>query len=401
MDAAGPNTPRDAAPAPLDGGPREPPPNHFVEVLGVTPEEVDQRIEAAFQQLFHGDPSSQAIYFEVGDDAAYIYDRAHEDTRMDAIGYGLFIAVELDHQEEFDRVWSFAKRNMQFTMGSHAGYFSLRCTVAGEDCSTESAVLGTFFSATALLFAEARWGNGEGILDYGTQAREILDLMRNIEARNRGVLDGVTNAFNAETSLPQKEPTSEERDFVMPGVVWPAFFEIWAEKTGNPFWETVAEQSRAYLNVASHPETGLYPHTTNADGAVPEGFVTTDANTRSFATFDQDTYGVALSLALDQTWFGVDPAQVDVANRIITFFDAYGGSYPAIYLYTGEQQNSNASGALVAMNGAIAGISTRAAREAFIRVVWDTPTPIGFYRYFDGVSQLLSLMYLGGVLRPY
>jgi hypothetical protein len=106
-------------------------------------------------------------------------------------------------------------------------------------------------------------------------------------------------------------------------------------------------------------------------------------------------------MALDQTWFGKDPEQSDIANRVITFFNQFGGSYPALYLYDGTVQNSNPSGALVAMNGVAAGIASIPQREAFIRVVWNTPTPIGLIRYFDGITQLLALMSLGGVLQPY
>ena len=39
--------------------------NLFVEA-GRSPQEVTERIHAAFQQLFHGEPRSQAVYFTAG-----------------------------------------------------------------------------------------------------------------------------------------------------------------------------------------------------------------------------------------------------------------------------------------------------------------------------------------------
>ena len=38
--------------------------------------------------------------------------------------------------------------------------------------------------ATALLFADKRWGSGTGIFDYKTQAQSILDTMRTTSQRS-------------------------------------------------------------------------------------------------------------------------------------------------------------------------------------------------------------------------
>lgn len=39
--------------------------NLFVEI-GKSPVEIREKIEAAFQQLFHGDPASQTVYYKAG-----------------------------------------------------------------------------------------------------------------------------------------------------------------------------------------------------------------------------------------------------------------------------------------------------------------------------------------------
>ena len=63
--------------------------------------------------------------------------------------------------------------------------------------------------------------------------------------------------------------------------------------------------------------------------------------------------------------------------------------------------DKGSSGALVAVNGALAGIATIAERERFIRVVWNEEPDEGVYRFFDGVNHLLALLFLSGKFRAY
>src|SRR5690606_1469181 len=60
----------------------------FVEA-GYPRDEVDARIEAAFAQLFHGDPASEAVYHETGGNEhgplAYIHDVNSDDVRSEGM----------------------------------------------------------------------------------------------------------------------------------------------------------------------------------------------------------------------------------------------------------------------------------------------------------------------------
>src|SRR5690242_17936875 len=85
-------------------------PNLFHEQLGLPTAEIDQHVEDVFQQLFHGDPDSQAIYFTTPEGDAYIQDFFHGDVRTEGIGLGMLVTVELDKREEFDKLWSYAVR---------------------------------------------------------------------------------------------------------------------------------------------------------------------------------------------------------------------------------------------------------------------------------------------------
>jgi endo-1,4-beta-D-glucanase Y len=85
--------------------------NLFLE-NGHTREEILTKNQAAFQQLFHGDSATQAIYFEAGKNEngpmAYVCDVLHNDVRSEGISYGMIIAVQMDKKAEFNAIWNWA-----------------------------------------------------------------------------------------------------------------------------------------------------------------------------------------------------------------------------------------------------------------------------------------------------
>src|SRR5580704_14838310 len=89
--------------------------NLFVE-NGHSQKEIDGKIEAAYQQLFHGDPQTQAVFFPAGKNGngplAYLTDWANHDARTEGVSYGMMISVQLDHKAEFDALWNWAMTYM-------------------------------------------------------------------------------------------------------------------------------------------------------------------------------------------------------------------------------------------------------------------------------------------------
>ena len=78
--------------------------NLFVDVLGKTEAEVNAKIEKAWKHFFTpGAPT--AVYYEVGDDMAYILDVGNNDVRTEGQSYGMMISVQLDKKTEFDKLW--------------------------------------------------------------------------------------------------------------------------------------------------------------------------------------------------------------------------------------------------------------------------------------------------------
>src|SRR5690348_12634283 len=68
--------------------------------------EIQQKIDSAFQQLFHGNLTNETVYYDDGSNSngplAYITDIKHNDVRTEGLSYGMIIAVELNKKAEFD-----------------------------------------------------------------------------------------------------------------------------------------------------------------------------------------------------------------------------------------------------------------------------------------------------------
>ena len=142
--------------------------NLFLEA-GHSPKEISRKIDAAFQQLFHGDPDTQTVYYPVGRNAngplAYLTDINSKDVRSEGMSYGMMIAVQLDKKAEFDALWNWSKTFMYHDSPGHPGYgfFSWSMKIDGTPNDESPAPDGEEYWAMALYFAEGRWGHGTGI----------------------------------------------------------------------------------------------------------------------------------------------------------------------------------------------------------------------------------------------
>ena len=142
--------------------------NLFVET-GYPKKAVREKIEAAYQQLFHGDPQTQAIAFAAGQNdngpLMYVTDWANHDVRTEGMSYGMMITVQLNKKAEFDAIWNWAKTYMYMSdpKAPSYQYFAWSCKTDGTRNSEGAAPDGESYFAMALLFAGNRWGDGKGI----------------------------------------------------------------------------------------------------------------------------------------------------------------------------------------------------------------------------------------------
>jgi oligosaccharide reducing-end xylanase len=99
--------------------------NLFAEA-GHSQKDIRQKIDSAFQQLFHGDPSTQTVYYDAGTNAdgprAFITDIKHRDVRSEGLSYGMIIAVQVNKKAEFDAIWNWSKTYLYVAETNHPSY---------------------------------------------------------------------------------------------------------------------------------------------------------------------------------------------------------------------------------------------------------------------------------------
>lgn len=364
--------------------------NLFRELLGKSDAEVAQKIDAGFQQLFHGRDDDQRVYYPVGTDMAYIADVGSGDVRTEGMSYGMMIAVQMDRQEEFDRLWKWAKVHMYNASGPHRGYFAWQCGFDGKQLDPGSASDGEEWFATALLFASHRWGDRSGIFNYGAEAQAILrDMLHKPDA------DGLTSIFDRAHHQVVFAPTRDASTFTDPSYHLPAFYELWARWATNQddraFWAAAARESRAFFQRAAHPKTGLMPDLANFDGTPhPYG---------GREDFRFDAWRTPANVAIDYAWWAADPQEVEQSDRLLRFFGSLAPNVPNQFTLDGKPLSRDVSSGLLAM-AAVAGLaSDPALAKPFVQRLWDMPIPSDHWRYYDGLLYQLGLLEAGGHFR--
>lgn len=368
--------------------------NLFRELLGKSDSEIQTKLEAAWQQLFYGSDDCQRIYYPLGDDMAFIEDIANDDIRSEGMSYGLMIAVQMDKQEEFNRLWKWAKTYMYQADDPYQGYFAWHCKRNGTQIDANPASDGEEWFAMALFFAAARWGNGEGIYDYQSQAQEILDTMLHKGDENDGM---TTSMFDPVTKQIVFVPSvGSVSTFTDPSYHLPAFYELWARwaDKDNQFWADAAQVSRDYFKKAAHPITGLMPDYAEFDGTPHDDDYHKD--------FRFDAWRTLANVAVDYSWFAADPWQVKQSDRVLDFFSSEGvATYANQFTLDGEPLSSNRSLGLDAMI-ATAGLAASPEKaKPFVQVLWNAHIPSGQWRYYDGMLYFLALLYTSGNFQIY
>jgi len=369
-------------------------PNPFRDLLGQTDAAITAKINAAFNQLFHGD-SNQAIYVEVGSDQAFIVDVLHgSEIRTEGMGLGMMVAVELNKTDEFNRLWTYAKANLEVGSGSNQGYFNSFCDPA--DASTPTPCLDPFgFEqfVMALLLANDRWGSS-GAINYGADALALFHTMRHKEDDNGGgVVDGVTDMFDPSVMLTLAFPDDSAAGETRPSVEMPGYYALWAEATADSFWSGAASAGRMFWQQAANGTTGFMPVRAKFDGTP----------LATWNTFVPEAYRAQINVAIDQIWSGGAAWNVTESNRLLSFFSGQGiNTYGTAYSLDGTMTlNPAREPSLWVANGISAIASTNTDRTAYVNAVWGMDIPTGNPRYYAGIVQLVGLLMLGGQFQVY
>ena len=298
---------------------------------GHSRQEIREKVDAAFQQLFHGDPANQTVYYSAGNNSngplAYITDIKHHDVRTEGLSYGMMIAVQMNRKAEFDALWNWSKTYLYHNSPEHpsCGFFSWQAKTNGAALSEFVAPDGESYYVMALYFAANRWGNGRGIYNYKEQADELLANMRH-RAMIRGpvfMLRQNTNStltvtagalFNEEHKMVLFSPSSERGQFTDPSYHLPAFYELWARwgpAGDRDFWMAAAAASRDFFPRAANPATGLAPDYANFDGTP-----VTNGWNRGAANFRFDAFRTAGNWSVDWSWWGKDMPRTGIERPV-------------------------------------------------------------------------------------
>lgn len=358
---------------------------------GYSEDEINEKVESTWEKLFYGN-DDERLYYPVGDDMAYIYTADTDDVRSEGMSYGMMICVQMNKKKEFDCLWKWAKTYMQHTDGEYKGYFAWKMKTNGTKIDNTPASDGEEYFATALLFASARWGNGEGIYDYHKEAQEILTTMLHQADDGQGV-----NMFDSTYKMPVFCPIGNAATYSDPSYHLPAFYEVWALEANkdNDFWREAAEASREHFKKATNASTGLGPDYSEYSGAAK--------NEGDHKDFRFDAWRIAANIACDYAWWAKDDWAVTHANTLQSFFydqgvESYGNQWT---LDGSKEYSSDHSPGLVAMN-ATAGLAASTQKAwAFVEDFWNISPTTGKYRYYDGCLYMMGLLHCSGNFRVY
>lgn len=247
-----------------------------------TEKDIDDQVKAAWNSLFSvKDASGQcSVYFETGDNMAYIKDIGNGDVRSEGMSYGMMIAVQMgasysadntgEYQDKFNKLWRWAKEYMYYGSGIYKGYFAWQCTEAGEKILNggnlpSPASDGEEYFVTALIFANKVWGS-QGDIKYADEAQALLTNLLHQKDDGEGV-----NIFDTTKHQVVFCPIGDSATFTDPSYHLPAFYEIWAKFSKNAEdcaeWSVIAATSREFFANTVHSLTGLAPDYANFDGS--------------------------------------------------------------------------------------------------------------------------------------
>jgi oligosaccharide reducing-end xylanase len=385
--------------------------NLFTELLGVSQGEVDQKLQTAVDRFFginSTDPATPTLnggarsFYTLPQDNSmgFIWAADSADIRSEGMSYGMFIALQMDMQQQFDQLWRFAKTFMQqpadSPVASWRHYFRWTGTVNTQNANNWTvnynpeeppASDGEEYFAVALFLADRRWGSA-GAINYEAEADLIADAMLN----NEPGTDGRFPLFHATENQVTFVPYGTSYEHSDPSYHLPAFYEIFAQDgpaVDAARWLEIAEVSRQYFVDSAHPQTGLHPDYAEFDGTPTQGY-----QASAHDQFQFDAWRVPLNMAVDYAWSREDPRVRTQVEKYHTFFN--GNVTASLYQLNGTGGTGGTSQALVAALASGGLASSAGNRMAYVNSLWNIAQPTGNFRYYQGSVYLLGLLATGG-----
>ena len=100
---------------------------------------------------------------------------------------------------------------------------------------------------------------------------------------------------------------------------------------------------------------------------------------------------------MDWSWWAKDPRESELSDRLQAFFESQGmDAYGCQFTLAGEQLDDRHAQGLVAVNAVASLAATHPRARNFVEALWQTPTPDGLERYYEGLLYLMSLLHCSG-----
>ncbi len=362
--------------------------------MNLYPEKTAEVIDAKIAQAFHAifEDEETRFYFEGPDaDCGYMMDTGNLDARTEGMSYGMMMAVQMDRQDLFDRLWSFSLRYMLHKEGPYEGYFAWSVKPDGTHNAEGPAPDGEEYFAMALFFAEQRWGGRDAPYDYGNQARTIL---RHCVHQEEMVPEGraMWNREHMIRFIP-------EADFSDPSYHLPHFYLLfarWADEADRAFWSEAASQSRKYLSKTCHPKTGMASEYADEQGKPMHLF-------GKEIEFYSDAYRVAMNIGLDSAWNGENREEKTIAEHLQAFLlDHPELMQEKTCMIQGDSVDipvQHPLGLLATTAAASLSCPDSPVRRVWLERFWAAEPRTGNRRYYDNCLYFFSLLMLTGRYR--
>lgn len=322
----------------------------FISLLGETQAASDTKVAAAWNQLFNPSNANTIFYNGPGTGEAYVEDIADNAVRSEGQSYGMMIALQLNHQTEFDEMWTFVKNHMWKSGNTIAWQTNTSGGVTGSGGAPD----GDEWFAAALVFAHNRWGDTSGKYNYGSEAQKTLDLVR-------------TTDFNQSLHL-VRYFTGSDGNGTDASYMLPAFYQTWAcfDTVNAAFWQSALTATRAWLQTAAGTtgnigdQSSFAGQTTNSGG--------------------DDKLRIVANFMSDYNFFDADPFEATYAGEYATWVNS----------------NNNGSTAMLACNGLLGFGLPASTGKPFVQKLWSAAIPTGTYRYYDGALYTIALLHVSG-----
>jgi oligosaccharide reducing-end xylanase len=357
--------------------------------VGFSKQAIEDKINTTWDAVFI-DPSTK-FYFNVGEDMGYMVDTGNTDVRTEGQSYGMMMAVQMNRQDIFDRIWKWTDTYMRNHEGPFKGYFAWHCTLDGEKISEGPAPDGEEFFAMALFLASKRWGDkSESPFNYSEQAKELLSVC-------------IHKGENDEEGDPMWDPSNylikfvPNCDFTDPSYHLPHFYECfaqWSDDKDRNFWKKATEASRQYIPKSVHPKTGMNPEYAHYDG--------TPNPVNGHGDFYSDAYRLAANVGLDSEWFGKRESYQTIIENLLTFFDGKELDDYMKYEIDGteiKEPSLHPIGLLAANAMGTLALEQSELTDRMVKKFFNTPPRTGNRRYYDNGLYFFAVLALSGNYR--